>query len=206
MSRLLRIYNLGVTHRNLKANRTPQGTKPRPNHPCQWWGIDMTKIITDAGWVYVTIVLDWYSKKIVGYHIGYQSKTNHWLEALNMAVHNNFPEGIRGMDISLMSDNGCQPTSTSFMKECKLLEINQSFTSYNNPKGNADTERMMRTIKEECLWLEQWQSLQEIQSKLSAWIHEYNTEYLHMALNWNTPQSVHETGNKTLRKTLLNVA
>ena len=92
------------------------------------------------------------------------------------------------------------------MKECKLLEINQSFTSYNNPKGNADTERMMRTIKEECLWLEPWQSLQEIQNKLSAWIHEYNTEYLDMALNWNTPQSVHETGKKTLRKTLLNVA
>ncbi len=92
------------------------------------------------------------------------------------------------------------------MKECKLLKTTQPFTSYNIPKGNADTERIMRTIKEECLWLEQWQSLQKIQNKLSTWIHEYNTEYLHIALNRNTPQSVHETGNKTLRKTLLDVA
>ena len=58
VSGLLRIYNLWVTYRNIKAKMTPQGTKPRPNHPCQWRGIDMTKIITDAGWVYVTIVLD----------------------------------------------------------------------------------------------------------------------------------------------------
>ena len=41
-----------------------------------------------------------------------------------------------------------------FINYCKLLKTNQSFTIYNNPKGNADTERMMRTIKEECLWLE----------------------------------------------------
>jgi len=52
-----------------------------------------------------------------------------------------------------MSDNGSQPTSLSFMKACSNLDIHQAFTSYNNPKGNADTERMMRTLKEELLWL-----------------------------------------------------
>lgn len=206
VSRLLRIYDLGVSRRNLKANRTPQKEKPRADMPCQWWGIDMTKIMTDSGWAYITIVLDWYSKKIVGHHIGYQSKAKHWLEALNMAVQTNFPEGVRGNDLNLMSDNGCQPTSISFMKECKILEINQAFTSYNNPKGNADTERMMRTIKEECLWLESWQSLDEVKNVLTIWINKYNNEYLHSALGWNTPQTVHKTGIKTLRNTLLKVA
>jgi putative transposase len=50
--------------------------------------------------------------------------------------------------LMLMSDNGSQPTSLSFMKACSNLEVEQVFTSYNNPKGNADTERMMRTMKE----------------------------------------------------------
>lgn len=74
------------------------------------------------------------------------------------------------------------------MKDCKILEIKQAFTSYNNPKGNADTERMMRTIKEECLWLETWQGLDEVTEKLTDWIYKYNTEYFHSSLNWNTPQ------------------
>jgi len=48
-----------------------------------------------------------------------------------------------------MSDNGSQPTSLSFMKACFNLEVHQAFTNYNNPKGYADTVRMIRTIKEE---------------------------------------------------------
>jgi putative transposase len=71
--------------------------------------------------------------------------------ALDMAVNRQFPDGVRGQDLSLMSDNGCQPTSLAFMKACSTLSIHQAFTSYNNPKGDADTERVIRTLKEECL-------------------------------------------------------
>lgn len=73
--RLMKKHNLGVMRAALKACRTPQKSKPKATVSCQWWGIDMTKIITKMGWIYVTVVLDWYSKKIVGYHIGYQKKT-----------------------------------------------------------------------------------------------------------------------------------
>jgi len=89
-----------------------------------------------------------------------------------------------------------------FMKECSTLGIHQRFTSYNNPKGNADTERMMRTLKEELLWLQEWQCLGEIESVFSNWINYYNNEYLHSALGWRTPQSVHENPLNIVRKTL----
>ena len=56
-----------------------------------------------------------------------------------------------GWDSSLMSDNGTQPTSVAFMRACGVLGIQQAFTSYSNPKGNADTERVMRTLKEELI-------------------------------------------------------
>jgi len=48
-----------------------------------------------------------------------------------------------------MRDNGCQPTSLAFQRTCATLGIRQAFTSYGNPKGNADTERLVRTWKEE---------------------------------------------------------
>jgi len=117
----------------------------------------MTKVMTRTGWVYITIVLDWYSKKVVGHHIGPQSKSKHWLEALDNAINTQFPFGVRGQNLHLMSDNGSQPTATSYMQTCANLGIQQAFTAYNNPKGNADTERFMRTMKEECLWLQEWE-------------------------------------------------
>ena len=116
----------------------------------------MTKAMTDSGWVYIVIVLDWYTKKVVGHYADSISRTPEWLEALDEAVNRQFPDGVRGHDLHLMSDNGSQPTSLRFMKACSGMEIHQAFTSYNNPKGNADTERMMRTLKEELIWLREW--------------------------------------------------
>ncbi len=68
-----------------------------------------------------------------------------------MAVDREFPEGVKDKGLRLISDNSSQPTATSFMKDMATLGIEQIFTSYDNPKGNADTERMMRTIKEEII-------------------------------------------------------
>lgn len=86
-----------------------------------------------------------------------------------------------------MSDNGCQPTSVAFMKTCATVGITQAFTSYNNPKGNADTERLMRTLKEELLWLREWTSPVELEQALAAWVDWYNTRYRHSALGYQTP-------------------
>jgi putative transposase len=58
----------------LKAKRTPAGRKPKPTKTNEWWGIDMTKVLVQSfGWVYIVVVLDWYTKALVGYHAGSQS-------------------------------------------------------------------------------------------------------------------------------------
>jgi hypothetical protein len=62
----------------------------------------------------------------------------------------------RGQGVSLMRDKGCQPNSTTFRQTCATLEILQAFTRDNNTKGNADTERCICTIKEECLCRQEW--------------------------------------------------
>ncbi len=188
--RLMRVHHLLVTpYQRLKAKRTPARSKPKPTRPNEWWGIDMTKVLVqDVGWVYIVVVLDWYTKTIVGYHADLRSTAQHWLAALDMAVNRQFPNGVRGQGLSLMSDNGCQPTSVAFMQACSTLGIQQTFTSYNNPKGNADTERFMRTMKEECLWLREWTCPFELITTLERWITTYNDQYLHSALGYKTPR------------------
>ena len=70
--------------------------------------------------------------------------------------------------------------------------IDQAFTSYNNPKGNADTERAVRTLKEELLWLQKRSSLEHLRMSLSLWVKDFNAVYLHSVLGWRPPQSVHD--------------
>ena len=107
--------------------------KPKVSRPNEIWGIDMSKIKTEIGWVYIVIVLDWYSKKIIGKQVGLASKTEDWLIALEEGLYNQYPEGVLGKELKLVSDNGCQPTSTKFMRSCTILGIKQIFTSYNHP-------------------------------------------------------------------------
>lgn len=192
--RLMKISDLLIKpNLLLRANRTPRD-KPKPQRLNEWWGIDMTKIrIRHLGWIYVTIVIDWFSKKLVGYSIGTKSKSADWLTAVDMAVNKQFPNGVkdeverRGYELNLVADNGCQPSSDSFVKVCNDLGINLVFTSYNNPKGNADTERFMRTMKEECLWINEWDNLATLTESLTAWFFEYNQNYLHSALSYKSP-------------------
>lgn len=55
----------------LRAKRTSGRAKPRSDRPNQWWGIDMTKVMVEGfGWVDIVLVIDWYSKKVVGHYVG----------------------------------------------------------------------------------------------------------------------------------------
>jgi putative transposase len=192
--RLMQRHGLVVKpNTRLKAGRVPQRSKPRPMRPRQWWGIDMTKVMVSGfGWMYIVVVLDWYTKKITGYYSGMQCRSCHWLEALDEAVNRAFPDGVRDSELSLMSDNGSQPTSVVFMKACRKMGINQAFTSYGNPKGNADTERVFRTMKEELLWLKEWYSPFELTDALREWVEYYNRSYLHSSLGYRSPMKFEE--------------
>ena len=111
----------------------------------------MTKVIIQGvGWVYLQVVLDWFTKKITGCSLSFTSKSGDWLDAfpknptllensafspkenLPLAENSQFPLGIRDSlkgNLYLVSDNGSQPTSLKFMQACKDLGIKQIFTS-----------------------------------------------------------------------------
>ena len=183
----------------LRAKRGELRPKPRAERLNQYWGMDMTKILFPCGWAYLHVVKDWYSKEIIGWSLSLTSRTNDWLQALNSAINDRFPYGVRNYAQlpELITDNGCQPTSELFMRSCSQLGIKQIFTSFNNPKGNADTERLMRTIKEDLVWLREWRSPFEFEDEFKSWVNLYNTDFPHMALGYQTPQ---QFANNTLLK------
>ena len=187
--------NLLVTpNLRLKAVRAkyPNRSKPQATRLNQFWGMDMTKVLLKSfGWLYLVIVLDWFSKKLIGYSLKMRSKADDWLSALNNAVNNQFAKGIfnKPSELFLISDNGSQPTSEKFMQACSILKIKQIFTCDDNPKGNADTERVIRTLKEDLIWLkiEEWELPFDVEKDLKTWITRYNEDFPHSSLGYKTP-------------------
>ena len=198
--RILRLVRLGglLVPRNLRlrAARGSDGKargKPKTIEPNRYWGTDMTKImLPKSGWAYLHIVIDWGDKKLLAAHLSRTSRSGDWIEALEQAVSVEFPQGIRDMPPDhappeLVSDHGSQPTSAAFRGACDTLGISQIFASYGNPKGNADTERMMRTIKEDLIYPNDFQTFNELETEMKKWMKRYNEEFPHSALGYDTP-------------------
>ena len=68
-----------------------------------------------------------------------------------------------------------------------MLSIHQAFTSNNHPKGNADTERVIRTLKEECLWRQEWTCPFELIQAFEGGVADDNEPYLHSPLGYQPP-------------------
>jgi len=107
---------------------------------------------------------------------------------LYSGIDEQFSEGFwdKREDLYLVSDNGCQPLSISFKSACKVLGIKQVFTSFNNPRGNADTERVIRTLKED-FWLREWHFFDEAKRDIETAIRKYNTDYPHSVIGYRNP-------------------
>lgn len=132
--RLMRQHGRLVKATPAKSHAGPQ--QATPDGPKPVVGIDMTKVMVQPmGWVYVVIVLDWYTKKIIGHYAGLQAKSTHWLLALEQAVQRQFPAGVQGRGLSLKSDNGGQPTSVISMKTCAMLGITRRSRVTTTRKG-----------------------------------------------------------------------
>ena len=193
--RVMKEANLLVNKNTLRrAKRTVFRSKPRASKLNESWGMDMTKILFPSGWHYLHVIKVWYNKAIIGWHFSLTSTIDDWLCTLHKAVNRYYPNGIQASTMKplLITDNGSQPTSTKFISTCALLGIQQIFTSWNNPKGNADTERVMRTIKEDLVWTYEWDNVLAFEQTFARWVERYNNDFPHMALKWKIPQQVEQ--------------
>jgi len=168
-------------HRNQK----PRAQAARPN---EVWAMDMTQFMLASGSkLFLVIVLDIFPRRIVGFHLSARCRAKEWLEALDMAVRAEFPEGARGKGLTLRLDNGCQPTSKAFQDALSILEITPEWTGYNSPKQNAHVERVIGTLKADWLWIEECDTFQQAQDLVSRAVTEYNQEHPHSSLDFLSP-------------------
>ncbi|MCP9454580.1 MAG: hypothetical protein NNA18_00540 [Nitrospira sp.] len=151
-----------------------------------------TVMVEPFGWVYLVIVLHWYTKKIVGHSAGLQAKTLYWLAALDRAVPRQFPLGSCDQSLHRMSDTGCQPTAIAFLKACAPLASRRPSPATTIPQGTRIRKAHAGTLNEERLWLREWTSPLELEQAFTAWVEWDNTRYVHSALGYRTPCQVEQ--------------
>jgi len=155
--------------------------------------MDMTRIYLDDGtMVHHMAIIDVYDRQIVGHHESLRCRAGEWLAAWDKALLNRFPDGPRGCGLVLQVDNGCQPSSRSFRRHIALCGAKLSFTGVGVPEHNAHIERYFRSLKEEEVWPNIYDSVSEAQDAVADYIRFYNTRRVHSGLGYLTPRAFHE--------------
>ncbi len=165
-------------------------TRTRASRSNELWGIDMTYIwCGEVGWAYLHAVIDHYDKTLLGYNFSRSCSAIGGVMALSESVEQRPVD-----DLELRSDNGCHYGARIFRDEIRRLGINHTRTMVNTPKGNSVIERFFRSLKEECVWQNQFTNFEEAKTKVDAWIKEYNRDRPHQTLNYATPNTFYERG------------
>jgi len=192
--RIMKENHLVLKRRRFKSKRT-KARKAYATAPNQHWQTDMTKFqIPGFGWVFLFLVVDIFSRKIVGWHLGTRARAKDALAALEMAIRKELWPKVSSYawHLTLRSDNGCQYLSRTFFNYIQKIRnfvvICHELTGYNQPEGDAYVERTIRTVKEEEIWLQEYESFSEAKEGISRFIEFYNKERMHSALGYMSPE------------------
>lgn len=193
--RLMKKLNIHSLRRKAYKNTTNSNHKHpiAPNllcrnfsfsQPNQAWVGDITYIPTDEGWLYLAMVKDLCSRKIVGYAFSDRIDTNLTLTALNMAVQREKPAA----GLIFHSDRGSQYASNDYRLRLAELAFHQSMSRKGDPYDNAVAENFFSCLKCELIHLCRFQSRRDAQSAIFFYIEAfYNTVRPHSALGWIPP-------------------
>jgi putative transposase len=154
----------------------------RPN---QVWEVDITYIKVKNGFVYLTCLIDVFSRKIMGWSLSTFLDTASCLEALNNALQHGKPDIIN-------SDQGCQFTSVGWVETLVKHGIFISMDGKGRWADNVYVERLWRTIKQEIVRLYRFDSVDQARLVLGDFINFYNTKRFHQSLNYHTPDAIYE--------------
>jgi putative transposase len=151
--------------------------------PDQLWVADITYVPTWAGFLYLAIVLDVYSRRVVGWAMANHLRTELVLDALNMAIFRRRP-----INVIHHSDQGCQYTSIAFGKRCQEAGIRPSMGSVGDCYDNAMCESFFATLECELLARHRFKTHREAAAAIFDFIEGwYNPHRRHSALGYLSP-------------------
>lgn len=160
-----------------------------PSKLNQLWVSDITYWKIKTGYVYISLITDAFSHKVVGYHAAESLETVETMQALNMAIQN-LPENHLGLIHH--SDRGIQYCSNEYVNTLYNHNIEISMTENGDPYENAIAERVNGILKEEYLYDYPVQDLRQARLVLDYVVKLYNDERPHMSCNYKTPAVFHE--------------
>lgn len=159
------------------------------------WTSDITYIWTKQGWLYLAVIMDVYSRKIVGWSLCSSLSAELVIKALMMAILHRNPE----QGIIFHSDRGSQYTSSSVREMLKSYQMTQSMSSTGNCYDNAITESFFHTIKTELTFWNSYQTREEAKRSIFEYIEIfYNRQRLHSAIGYLSPVEFEEKNRREL--------
>lgn len=174
-------------HNLLKSDNLIKGR--RVSRTDEVWVSDITYLRTREGFMYLSIVSDLYSRKILGYSLSEDMQTIRNIESLEMAIKNS--KTGKGALIH-HSDRGIQYCSKEYRSMLSKYKISSSMTKGGSPEENAVAERINGILKTEYLISDKKQTKQECREIVRESIEIYNRERPHMSLDYKTPNEKYE--------------
>ena len=175
--------------------RKPRTTKRHPGHQVylyllrglpitranQVWAMDITYIPMKRGFVYLTVVMDWYSRRVLSHRISITMDTRFCLDALEEAISK------YGKPEIMNTDQGSQYTSQAFTQYLKDNSIRISMDGKGAWRDNVFVERLWKSVKYEHVYLHAYESTSEAKSKITGYFDFYNRRRPHSKLDRLTP-------------------
>ena len=159
--------------RNVQIDRTDQV-----------WSSDITYIRMYRGWIYLTSVIDWFSRYVLSWEISLTLESGFCVKALKKALSSGIPEFFN-------TDQGSQFTSIEFTKVLQDACIQISMDGKGRAFDNIFSERLWRTVKVEEVYLRDYQTVSEARYYLGRYFDFYNNERIHESLGYRTPAEVY---------------
>jgi putative transposase len=153
----------------------------RPN---QVWSSDITFVPMPHGWMYLTAVMDWYSRYVISWRLSNTLDGSFCLEALEEALTHGTPEVFN-------TDQGVQYTARAFTDRLELAGVAISMDGRGRWMDNVFVERLWRTVKYEYIYLHDDATPRALEAGLADYFPFYNDERLHAALDYLTPAVVY---------------
>ena len=197
IARLMRLAQIrGVSRRRSFCVTTERDVRHRPAPDLvkrefvatdinQLWVADMTYIPTWAGFLYLSVVIDVYSRKVVGWAFGERMTSDLVIQALNIALMTRKPESVIHH-----SDQGSQYTSIAFDNRCKEMGVRPSMGTVGDAYDNAMAESFFASLECELIARRSWKTKTEARLAVFTWIESwYNPRRRHSGLNYQSPNT-----------------
>lgn len=201
VQRLMRLMGLAAVYPKPRLSVAGVGHKVYPyllrnvviERPDQVWSTDITYIPMPYGFMYLTAVIDWYSRYVLSWRLSNTLDVEFCLEALEEALSQSCPEVFN-------TDQGVQFTSTAFTSRLEAAGIKVSMDGKGRWLDNVFVERLWRTVKYEEVYLHRHETVPALHSGLTRYFAYYDHERYHQSLNNRTPAEVYGANKSAERK------